>query len=345
MGVPVNLAVDDGKAYVADGIGGMCIISLSGKTSAVNSDTVQKPIIPVIAGCTINTSLFKGLPAEKYNLNADKTLAILNNVKSTFTQTFTVVNTNDTGAGSLRWCLENCKAGGSRLKGTGPTGEGNVFIKSGNVWIIGSNATDNIIVGNNVGVDADGVTPAGNNGGLDLREGARNVVGINRPGYGNLVGDNHELGISAMGATFGNLIEGNYVGTDITGTKAIGNRNAYGISCELGSYGNIIRNNVTCANSRGGVNLWDGGVSYNVIVDNSIGLGADGKTELPNPERIFSFGGGVGGGAWYNVISGNKTATNHKGFESHDEVMGEAQGVYDTVFNGEVHKYSNLDRY
>lgn len=83
----------------------------------------------------------------------------------------------------------------------------------------------------------------------------RNVVGINRLGYGNLVGDNNGLGISAMGATFGNLIEGNYVGTDITGTKAVGNNYSHGIICELGSYGNIIRNNVTRAYSRGGINL------------------------------------------------------------------------------------------
>ncbi|HEX2946106.1 MAG TPA: hypothetical protein VHT96_09135 [Clostridia bacterium] len=426
IGVPNSITVDGDRAYISDNIGGMCIVGLTDQM--IQPSSVQAgSITSGAASCSFNTSLFQGLPVERYVLNTDKALAVLNNIKTTFPKTLTVANTNDSGPGSLRWCLENiqqggriifdttafkpskpaviyCRStlefnsggvlldasnagvildgskapaeagglfintngniirglkiqnfknyaiqvdgdsnivGGSRLKGSAPNGEGNVFIKSGNVWV---NGNDCIIVGNNVGIDSDGVTPAGNTGGLDLRGALRNTVGISRPGYGNLVGDNDGLGISLMGITYGNLIEGNYVGTDITGIKAIGNHISHGISCEMGAYGNIIRNNVTCGNGRGGINIWDGGACYNVILENSIGLGADGKTIIPNG-GIFSLGGGVGGGVWYNVIEGNKTGTDHKGYEQHDEVMGEAEGVYDTFFNGEVYKYSNKSRY
>ncbi len=127
--------------------------------------------------------------------------------------------------------------GGSREIGAGPNGEGNVFIRCGGVSLSGYTVMDNIVAGNNIGIAADGVTPSGNDDGIELREyAARNVIGIDAPGYGNLIGANRNNGVSSMGSAYGNLIEGNTVGTDITGTLNRGN-DTNGISFELGGSG------------------------------------------------------------------------------------------------------------
>jgi hypothetical protein len=431
VGTPVNVTVEEDRAYIADGLGGVCILGLSKSAMRDGAAPLSGSAPAVKTSYVFQSLLFRGPVAEKCVLSTGKTLAVLNSQRAVFTQTLTVSNTKDSGPGSLRWCLENIKKGGrilfdtsvfdpskpetiyilntlepysgymtldasnagvildgsrskdgasciwinsdenvikglkiqnfdgtaisicgrdniiggSRVKGNSPSGEGNVVIKTLGIGIGGQGATDNIIVGNNVGIDSDGVTPAGNNGGIDLRgEASRNVIGVDIPEYRNIVGANHSYGISTMLSSFGNLFEGNYAGTDASGLKAAGNH-SQGITFELSGYGNIVRNNVCCGNGRSGINIWDNGGSFNVIVGNSVGIGADGRTEIPNKEGTLAMGGGVGGGSYYNVIGGKQADTANRLFPVHNVGMGEAQGIYDTVYNGRVYKYSNADRY
>jgi parallel beta-helix repeat protein len=71
-----------------------------------------------------------------------------------------------------------------------------------------------------------------NNSGIELREGAFNNI-IER----NVISSNSGFGISFWNA-YSNSIIGNLIGTDITGTKALGNLR--GIGLWTNCYNNII---------------------------------------------------------------------------------------------------------
>lgn len=236
--------------------------------------------------------------------------------------------------------------GGSRFKGKGPTGEGNVIINGDGMGIYGQKATGNIIVGNNIGLEADGKTAAANKDGIALRNlASRNIIGIDKPEYRNVISANQNNGVSSMGEAFGNLIEGNYIGTDITGMTGLGNNN-HGISSELcGGFGNIVKNNVVSGNRRCGILLWDNRASYNVIISNISGLSADGNKELPNQWCSMAIGGGVGGGSFYNVIGGRTEYQNIINKDSGGTGISVDTGIYDTIINGEVYKHKDEGKY
>jgi len=113
---------------------------------------------------------------------------------------------------------------------------------------------------------------------------AKNRIGSQQPGQNNIVSDN---GINGIGSVFrgayGNEIIGNFVGTDITGKKEMGNRN-HGISIETSSFNNLVNGNLACGSSRGGIVVWDPSSSYNTIVGNSVSISAyDKESFRPRP--------------------------------------------------------------
>ena len=92
----------------------------------------------------------------------------------------------------------------------------------------------------------------------------------------------------ATGAS-GNSVLGNYVGTDITGTFAIGNQ-ANGVLMQNGANGNTIRGNVVSGNAIG-INIIDS--SNNVVQGNLIGTNPAGTAALGNIGNSSGFGPGV----------------------------------------------------
>src|SRR5262249_50498578 len=90
----------------------------------------------------------------------------------------------------------------------------------------GSNGT---VQGNFIGTDVTGTVALGNaNGGVDVNGTANNVIGglTATPGMppGNLIsGDTGNFGVILGGGSTGNLIQGNIIGADITGTQPLGN--------------------------------------------------------------------------------------------------------------------------
>ena len=167
---------------------------------------------------------------------------------------------------------------------------------SGNSVGIRCPTTGNVIQGNYVGTNAAGTAALANaNTGIDLaRDGLtdpeNNTVGGSAPGAGNLVSGNGVNGvrvISGFNAT-GNVIQGNRIGTDATGTQPVGN-GRHGVS--VSNAGNIVGGtiagaaNIIAFNGLAGVSVGDAttGVSngqINIrISGNSIfrntGLGID----------------------------------------------------------------------
>ena len=184
---------------------------------------------------------------------------------------------------------------GNFVGGTYP-GAGNLI--SGNQWglSLGSGANGNFIQGNLIGPDFTGTKAVGNGlGGILIGGGKNNQIGGLVPEAKNIISGNGEFGITfyvkpnsggSITIAEGNKILGNYIGTDISGTKALGNGSA---GIDLGDYANnnLIggtepgSGNIIAYNKRAGVSIQSAGNNStgNSILSNSIhsndGLGID----------------------------------------------------------------------
>ncbi|MGH7194475.1 MAG: hypothetical protein ACREJM_13230, partial [Candidatus Saccharimonadales bacterium] len=199
---------------------------------------------------------------------------------------------------------------------------------------------NNIIQSNFIGTDATGRVAAPNAaGGIDLVQSSYNLIGgPNNAGplsTGNLISGNGQTGIFLEDQSdHNNYIEGNYVGTDVDGLKALpapGGTGTDGIF--LGPPGgspqqgfasnNFIGNfdpasqkfepngrNVIGGNTKNGVYVLGG--SGNLIAGNYIGIGSDGSTPVGNGGdgvRLEDGSSNIVGGTQANagnVISANQ---------------------------------------
>ena len=184
-------------------------------------------------------------------------------------------------------------------------------------------ARNTVIQGNFIGTNAAGTAAVPNGGtngigaGITILEAQGTLIGGTIAGARNLISGNGADGSGiAIGngeaTTTGNIVQGNYIGTDVTGTFAVANKQ-HGI--RLASPGNTIggsadgAGNVIAGNQNTGLGVR--AVNGALIQGNYIGTNAAGMTAIPN-----SFGGltlsdsknvTVGGTApgERNVISGN----------------------------------------
>lgn len=149
-------------------------------------------------------------------------------------------------------------------------------------------------------------------GGSGCHIGGDRRIGTGPLGQGNLFSGSG-VGLAIGNQTGGNVIEGNLIGLDVSGTQAMPNSSGIG---GIG-VGNLIggpapgRNNIISGNTWAGVILLGASV-FNTIAGNWIGLGLDGKTSIPNTDGIYVDVGAannrIGGDSpgERNVISGNR---------------------------------------
>lgn len=221
-----------------------------------------------------------------------------------------------------------------------PNNEHERNIISGNahvgVLLLGAGVDENTVAGNYVGTDATG-TAAVPNGytGVWLRDSAQsNVIGTDGDGIAdaaerNLISGNAHAGVEIWHAgTAFNSVAGNFIGTDVTGTEALGNGEGPGVlilfgaqSNRIGTDGNGVADaaerNVISGNVTNGVNISGEGCAYNVVAGNYIGTDVTGTDPLGNgsvgmrladgarANRVGTDGNGVADDAERNVISGN----------------------------------------
>lgn len=207
----------------------------------------------------------------------------------------------------------NNLVGGSRaadrnvISGNGSTG----------VFLYTAAASGNLVAGNFIGTDASGAAKIGNTkNGVQIDAAAGNVVGGLKAGERNVISGNGRDGVIIVNAGSRlNVVIGNYVGTDATGTKALGN-GWYGI--EISRPDNVIggasagAGNVVSANAYGGIVMYQATSSGNRVQGNFVGTDHTGTRDLGNAGRGIEFTNGAHdnrvGGAKYserNVVSGN----------------------------------------
>ncbi|MBV7332552.1 hypothetical protein KFU94_30855 [Chloroflexi bacterium TSY] len=177
------------------------------------------------------------------------------------------------------------------------------------VQIEDSGTTDNMIWGNYIGTDADGMSVLSNLvAGVAITTGAsRNVIGGETLGAGNLISGNSQAGIWLQDPdTSENCVMGNYIGTDKTGLQALGNRGV-GVGIALGAGNNEIgggsagARNLISGNELAGVLLKDNDTRDNRVLGNYIGIEITGSKSLPN----LLDGIAISNGASANVIGEN----------------------------------------
>jgi hypothetical protein len=167
------------------------------------------------------------------------------------------------------------------------TGHGNLI--SGNCCTgVRLDGADHTIQGNRIGTNAAGTAALPNQSGISTRAGTT-LIGGTTPGARNLISGNGLFGITGD-AFDDNDIQGNYIGTDATGTAALGNGFA-GIVVPGGT-GNTIggpaagSDNVISGNGRVGVLLTHPGegssAALNQVLGNAIGTDATRAAAVPN---------------------------------------------------------------
>jgi len=144
-----------------------------------------------------------------------------------------------------------------------------------------------LIIGNIIGLDITGtkVVKYDSESNLTLEDTAKNtIVG------GTTLEERNIISGAQSGVTFSdttsyqNSVIGNYIGTDITGTKAVGNRSGGGIwACSHHRIGGTAEGegNLISGNENAGTGLSGYGCSDNFILGNRIGIDVNGNP-LPN---------------------------------------------------------------
>jgi hypothetical protein len=178
-------------------------------------------------------------------------------------------------------------------------GDRNVVSGNAGTGIVVDDATGNIIWGNFVGTDASGTFAIPNsNAGVTIGgPGGGNTVGGADPSARNVISGNGSYGVYVVGTlSDGNLVQGNYIGTNASGSAAIAND--VGVFLHIDgdetTGANVIRNNLISGNT-------DRGILVNqvdqIIEGNRVGVQADGVSPLGNGgEGIYvNLRSGVGG--------------------------------------------------
>jgi hypothetical protein len=174
--------------------------------------------------------------------------------------------------------------------------------------------TANQIKGNFIGTNAQGTASMGTGGyGVKNEGGESSIIGGTEPGAGNLISGNGQSGIYLGG--WNAIVQGNFIGTDVTGTKSIPNTSSgiyvSGIGTELIGGITAAARNIISGNTAGITYSASSSNPTGRIQGNYIGTDVTGMVALPNGYGIYvndqvTIGGTEPGAG--NVISGNSSS-------------------------------------
>jgi hypothetical protein len=224
--------------------------------------------------------------------------------------------------------------------------------------VIGAGTTGHIVQGNFIGTDVNGTASLGNTSGVDIFSASNNTIGGTTPEARNVISGNVSRGILIQGAgATGNLVQGNFIGTDITGTIALGNaaNDFFGeagvlisdapgntIGGTMAGAGNVISGNGGNCESNGCPGVWikifSGGATNNVVQGNFIGTDLGGTIDLGNSEQ-----GVLVSNTSDNTIGGMASgAGNTIAFNGDDGVSVEDGGTGNAILSNSIFSNAGL---
>jgi large repetitive protein len=216
----------------------------------------------------------------------------------------------------------------------GGTNAGSADVISGSfnneMEISGTGTMGNVVEGDFIGtaapvatgVDVAAALPNALNGVIIENGASGNTIGGTTTGARNVISGNTGSGPDSNGVyiegagTSGNVVEGDFIGTDSAGGAALGN-SGNGILIAFGATGNTIggttagARNVISGNTYSGIAIEQSGTSGNVVEGDFIGTNAAGNAAIPNLYGVAittgasgnTVGGTIAGAG--DVISGN----------------------------------------
>jgi len=217
------------------------------------------------------------------------------------------IGTNATGDGPIPNTQTGIIVWGKNTLIGGPeSGAGNVI--SGNLFAgidLGPESAETLIRGNYIGTDGNGSTAMGNSLGIFVNFSHDNIIGGNEAGAGNVISGNLDTNLIINGPdATGNILQGNFIGTDATGMIALENGRALMIldaadntvgGGEMGA-GNVISGNHL------GISVEGATATGNILQGNYIGVDASGSGPMGNRGAGIRFRTGAAG----NTLGGTE---------------------------------------
>ncbi|MDQ3930272.1 MAG: S-layer homology domain-containing protein [Chloroflexota bacterium] len=223
-----------------------------------------------------------------------------------------IIQLNGSAAGAVQGGLV-VSAGSSTIRGLVISNFDGAGIKIDSVG-------GNTIEGNYIGTDPTGAFATPNTYGILVQDVPTNTIGGTTAAQRNLISSNATEGIIIqLSGSHGNVVQGNYIGTNATGDADRGNSGS-GILVRAGAHDNTIggavagAGNLISGNNSNGITFdgANGGNYYNLVQGNYIGTNAAGTAALGNNGAgiymyNFVIGNTIGGvsAASRNLISGN----------------------------------------
>jgi hypothetical protein len=160
-------------------------------------------------------------------------------------------------------------------------GAGNVISANGTYGVLvnGTGANFNVVAGDFIGTNLGATSALGNDDGVDVENGAAdNVIGGTTTAARNIISGNALDGVQLSSSGINNVVEGNYVGTDVSGSSAIPNARD-GVMIQGGSSDDFVGvglGNLIAYNGNDGVQVTWGCFNNTIELDTIVNNGANG---------------------------------------------------------------------
>ena len=216
-------------------------------------------------------------------------------------------------------------------------------IISGNqtgIWIRGSDASNNTITGNYIGTDINGTSALGNGWGIYVYSDST-IIGGTQDGAGNVISGNINQGLNIISnPNLGihardNIVLGNIIGLDATGSSRLGN--GLGLMVVNSPFNNIggptaAHRNIISGNEAQGLYIGWMGATGNRVIGNYIGTNIDGTQSIGNGSEGILLNGPdniIGGDqqGYGNLVSGNQTGIRLKDSADFNHIIGNYVGL------------------
>jgi titin len=187
-------------------------------------------------------------------------------------------------------------------------------------------ASGNVISGNYIGTDATGTVIADSRGellgnvsaGVFIDNGQSNYVGADIDANSdavNVISGNGTAGVSLGGNSQQNYVQGNYVGTNVTGTVGLPNASGISVSGTSNTIGDVIEDgrNLVSGNTGDGIDVFGSNIK---VLYNWVGVNSSGNVGLGNSKDGILLKGAAAAILTANVIADNGFAgTNYAGLQ------------------------------